>query len=191
MPLKPSYLALLGAGAVVGYSGIRGKGIGSAFRSVLQGQSPKDALAAYTISGTSSAGSTGFSGGIGGQVFSTASGNEASYFTAMLKDIGAPATQANLNTMYTWAKQEEPSFPPPNAWNPLNIKNYITGTFQQWVSPSAGAAGTGAFLEENQYPAIVAALRSGQGLIGNQNPQVASELSAWSGGGYSSIGGGG
>jgi hypothetical protein len=94
--------------------------------------------------------------------------------------------------MYTWAKQEEPGFPPQTvggfAWNPLNIMNPVTGGFQSWATPTAGASGTASFMLMNNYSAIVSALRSGNGLIGNSDPTVAAELSSWSGGGYSSIG---
>lgn len=51
MPMKAGYLALIGAGAVVAYSGIKGKGIGSAFRATIQGNSPATAKTANRISG--------------------------------------------------------------------------------------------------------------------------------------------
>lgn len=186
MPLKPSYLLLLGGGAVVAYAGFKGKNVSSALRDVIAGQSPTQALEANKIKGTTGIPGLGISGGPG--IDSKASASERSYFAAMLRDLGAPVTAANLRTMYTWAKQEEPSFPPPNAWNPLNIKNPTSGLFWQWANPTQGAQGTANFLLQNNYGAIVRALRSGQGLIGNSNPQVAAELRAWSGGGYSAIG---
>jgi peptidoglycan DL-endopeptidase CwlO len=64
MPVKPSYLLLAGGGAVIAYSGLRGKSVSSAFRDVIAGQSPKDALAANSIVG----GSAGNAGG--GMTFS-------------------------------------------------------------------------------------------------------------------------
>jgi len=195
MPVKGGYLFLAGIGGLAVYASVKGKSFLSAFRDVLSGQSPKDALSANLIaSGSSSTGpgSVSNSNSIGGALFAGASASEKSFFSAMLTDLGAPVTTANLNTMYAWAKQEEPGFPPQNvggfAWNPLNIKDPVTGNFQQWNSPTAGASGTAAFMLENNYSAIVSALRSGQGLIGNTNPVVAQELSAWSDGGYSSIG---
>lgn len=51
MAVKAGYLALIGAGAVVAYSGIKGKGIGSAFRNTIAGQSPATATGANRISG--------------------------------------------------------------------------------------------------------------------------------------------
>jgi hypothetical protein len=194
MPLKASYLFLVGGGAIVAYSGFKGKGLGSAIRDVITGQSPANAAKANAIAGGSVSGNPAFpnASGVSGLFASSAGASEKSYFSAFLKSIGAPATQANLETMYTWAKQEEPGFPPQQvggyAWNPLNIKNIVTGGFQSWATPTAGAQGTASFMLMNNYSAIVSALRSGNGLIGNQDPNVAAELSAWSGGGYSSIG---
>jgi hypothetical protein len=183
MPVKGGYLFMAGVGGLALYASLKGKSFLSAFRDVLSGQSPKDAISANLIANTPTVSN---SQGISGALFTGANASEKSYFSAMLKDLGAPATTANLQTMYTWANQEEPNFPPPNAWNPLNIKG--PAGFQQWSSPAAGASGTAAFMLENNYSAIVSALRSGQGLIGNTNPAVSQELSSWSGGGYSSIG---
>lgn len=190
MPLKPSYLLLTGAGGVVLYAGFKGKGVGSALRDVIAGQSPKNALAANQIITANYGTGGGSGGGGGGGIQTSASASERSFFSAVLTNLGAPVTAANLETMYTWAKKEEPGFPPQNvggySWNPLNIKN-VSGGFQQWGSPTQGAYGTSLFMLQNNYGAIIAALRSGHGLIGNTDPNVAAELSAWSGGGYSSI----
>jgi hypothetical protein len=49
MPLKPSYLMLTGAGAIVAYAGVKGKGLGAAAREVISGKSPASAASADTI----------------------------------------------------------------------------------------------------------------------------------------------
>jgi hypothetical protein len=68
VPIKPSYLLLAGGGAVVAYAGIRGKGIGSAIRSVIAGQPPaKAAQTTALITPANYATGTG-SGGIAGGV---------------------------------------------------------------------------------------------------------------------------
>jgi hypothetical protein len=197
MPLKASYLALTGAGAIIAYSGFKGKGLGSAVRDVITGQDPRNAAKANAITGGGMAANAptapGAIGKGGSGIFaSTAGASEKSFFSGVLHALGAPATKANLESMYTWARQEEPNFPPQSvggyAWNPLNIKNPATGGFQSWASPTVGAGGTASFMLMNNYGAVVAALRSGNGLIGNSDPNVAAELSAWSGGGYSRIG---
>ena len=50
-------------------------------------------------------------------------------------------------------------------------------------TPAAGITAIQAAL--NSYPAILAALKSGNGMIGNTS--VTAELSEWSGGGYNSV----
>lgn len=75
MPLKPGYLLLTGAGAIVAVAGIKGWGIGQAFRDVIAGKNPsKNPQLANQISGTppSTAGSN--IAGLGGI---TASGSNA------------------------------------------------------------------------------------------------------------------
>lgn len=49
MPLKPSYLLVVGAGGIVVYSGIKGLGISSATRQIIAGQSPATATPANQI----------------------------------------------------------------------------------------------------------------------------------------------
>lgn len=55
MPLKPSYLLLVGAGGIVAYSGVKGKGIGSAIRQVISGHSPATAQPGTQIPGAGGA----------------------------------------------------------------------------------------------------------------------------------------
>lgn len=189
MPIKPGLLLLGGAGAVVLYSGIKGKGIGAAFRSVIAGQTPAKAAVSNLISGNTGGSSPGMpGGGLAGNV--RVGQSERAYFSGVLQDLGAPVTRANLQAMYRWAKKEEPSFPAPTSWtwNPLNISNPFGG-FQSYPSPQAGAHGTANFMLNNDYGAIVSSLRSGNGI--QDSPAVAAELSAWSGGGYTSVNSGG
>jgi resuscitation-promoting factor RpfB len=49
MAIKASYLLLTGAGAVVVYSGVKGKGLSSALRSVISGNKPSSATTANAI----------------------------------------------------------------------------------------------------------------------------------------------
>jgi hypothetical protein len=53
MPVKGSYLLLAGIGGVVVWSGVKGKGISSALRQVLQGKNPASATASNPIMGAS------------------------------------------------------------------------------------------------------------------------------------------
>lgn len=113
-----------------------------------------------------------------------AGASEIAFQKAMLADLGAPASAANLSSLHSWFLHEEPSFPPPNAWNPLNIEN-VGGGFAQYSSLSAGAAATAAFITVNGYNTIRLALMSGRGLCGF--PGIGPDLSRWSGGGYMSV----
>jgi len=185
-------LAAIGAGSAFAYAGIRNKSVLSIINELIHGKSPSTAASAgASLGGTPAAAATGGSvaGSGPGAGSAPASGSETSFYTAVLQDLGAPVTNANLMSMYAWGRHEEPGFPPQNvggnAWNPLNIKNVVTGGFAQYSSASDGASKTAGFMLANNYGNIVAALRSGNGLCGN--PSIAAELSAWSGGGYSSV----
>jgi hypothetical protein len=184
-------LAAIGAGAMFAYAGIRDKSVLSIASGLIRGQSPATAASGGAgLGGTPAVATGGSVAGSGpGAGSAPASGSETSFYTAVLQDLGAPVTNANLMSMYAWGRHEEPGFPPQNvggnAWNPLNIKNVLTGGFAQYSSASDGASKTAGFMLANNYGNIVAALRSGKGLCGN--PSIAAELSAWSGGGYSSV----
>ena len=131
-------------------------------------------------------------GGIG----VAAGAGEISYIDAVLRDMGAPLTSANVNSLVTWGRKEFPSWPPMARWNLMATTMSEPGatTFnsvgvKNYPSPTVGAMATAATLTNGFYPAIVAAFRSGRGLLGNAS--VGGELSRWSGGGYSSLDGGG
>jgi hypothetical protein len=53
MPVKASYLLLTAGGAIVAWSGVKGKGISAVTRDILSGQSPKSAVKANSISSSS------------------------------------------------------------------------------------------------------------------------------------------
>ena len=74
MPLKPSYLALIGVGGIVAVSGIRGWKIGSTFQDIISGKNPTtDAQLTAQITGASAGGpTTAAAGGATGDVASTA-----------------------------------------------------------------------------------------------------------------------
>jgi hypothetical protein len=64
------------------------------------------------------------------------------------------------------------------AFNSVGVANYST--------PADGAAADAAAIQQRFYPDILAALKAGKGL---DTSSYASELSTWSGGGYTSISG--
>lgn len=107
---------------------------------------------------------------------------ETAFITALLHTLGAPASQQNISSLAAWFKHEEPGWPVPYANNPLNVKGSNPAPYS-YSSVTAGVAATAKTIEG--YPAILAALKSGQGLCGNSS--ISSELLTWSGGGYSSV----
>jgi hypothetical protein len=188
-------LAAIAAGALLTYAGISGKSIPKAVQAIILGKSPATAPVSEPIS--SPLGASSSAAAAGNSIYTTsgtvgdvkAGASEQDYFSAVLKDLSAPVTQANLQAFYNWAAKEEPGFPPPTAWtwNPLNIGG--PGNFSSWPTPQAGAFGTAGFLLSNNYGAIVSSLRTGNGIV--DSSAVAAELLAWSGGGYSSVNSGG
>lgn len=109
--------------------------------------------------------------------------------TAILQAIKAPTTNANVNSMIGWFHNEGGG----GANNPMNTTlgstPGVVGSFgvgvKDYDSPADGVTATASTLLGG-YPAIVAQLKTGQGLA-NTSGDVASELSTWSSGGYSSI----
>ena len=182
-------------GVLFTYAGIKGYSIPATIKKLITGQSPLNQ--SQTTGLTSTAGETGTtttstaSTAAASTPAAVASGvsvaeggtSETQFQTAMLNDLGAPVTSANLSSLTQWFLHEEPSFPPPNLWNPLNIENGAGG-FEQYSSSSAGAAATAAFIEDNGYNEIRMALLSGNGLCGSS---CASDFLRWSGNGYSSV----
>jgi hypothetical protein len=116
----------------------------------------------------------------------------AAYAKAVLSDIGAPETAANIQSLIAWMLMEGGG----GTYNPLNstqTSQYASGNLagnsagvKNYDSASGGASSTAATLENGYYPAIVAALKAGKGLDGGGST-ISSELSTWSGEGYSAL----
>lgn len=122
------------------------------------------------------------------------SASEQAFIGAVLTDLAAPVTAANVTSMSAWFRREWPSFPPGAANNPLdtilpepgswNFNTFGGGLHVQgYPNPTEGAHATARTL--TGYPGIVGAFRSGQGLCGN--PSLVGEFSTWSGGGYQAV----
>lgn len=109
--------------------------------------------------------------------------------TAILQAIKAPTTNANVNTLIGWFHNEGGG----GQNNPMNTTLDTSGAtgsinsdgVKDYATPADGVSATAQTLLGG-YPAIVSQLRGGSGLS-NTSGAVASELSTWSGGGYSSI----
>ncbi len=117
---------------------------------------------------------------------------------AALAALGAPTTSANVRTMVDWFTNEGT---PHDLNNPLNLQTPYGGSavstadgdppadhIQAYPTPADFVAAFPIELNNGSYPAIVAALKAGAGLEGSAaSSEIASELSLYSGGGYSSI----
>jgi hypothetical protein len=192
MPVKFSGVGAAAAagGALLLYSAINGKSFSGELKSLLTGASPAAAPSANLIDTTlPSSGSASLS--TGGTVVTPSSGSETAWIIALLSSIGAPSTQANINSISSWIAHEGP-YGTQGANNPLNTTietSGYTGKFagtpvSNFDNAADGIAGTVATLLGG-YPDILAALRSGVGLCGNSS--VSADLHKWSGGGYSQV----
>lgn len=133
-------------------------------------------------------------GGGGGGVGVTGAGtSQTDAMTAILKDLGAPVTQANLNSLNAWyAHENDHSWPPGVQNNMFNTTLPMPGAtnwpgnnigIKQYVSMTQGAQANALTIMQG-YPGILAALKSGNGLCGTG---LAGEFLTWSGQGYSSV----
>jgi hypothetical protein len=205
MPVNGIGLLAAAGGGLLLYSAVQGKGFGSAVRAILAGESPANAqnvnpitipagpgVTADLPSGSLFPGDTG--AGTGVTVTAPASGSEKAFIVALLTSMGAPSTDANIQSLSAWFAREGPwGTQGENGNNPLNTSiTGLPGYEGKWslapvvsiyATASDGIGATVATLKD--YPEIMAALRSGKGLCGNES--VAGELSTWSGGGYSQV----
>jgi hypothetical protein len=118
---------------------------------------------------------------------------------AMLNALGAPLTSANIISMGYWMQNEAggPGAGIVGANNPINVSQPCCGgvpiqddgdgvTFlQSYPTPADGIEATVEYLERANFPTILGDLKAGVGLMNDGN--LASEISLYSGGGYSTI----
>jgi hypothetical protein len=131
--------------------------------------------------------------------YQTPSGeNQKAWSEAILTALGAPLTSANIISIGYWMQNEagSPPYGIVGANNPINVSEPCCGgvpiqddgdgvTFlQSYPSVSQGVQAIATYLERGNYVNILAALRAGAGL---NDPNLASEISLYSGGGYSTI----
>jgi hypothetical protein len=195
MPIKPGYLLLTAAGAIVVYSGLKGKGIGATTRSIISGQDPRTVpqLVGEMITGVpGQVNQTGGGPPTGPGIVGTAptpTGSEDSWIRSFLIAVGAPTTPANVSSVSAWIAHEgDFATSGNNALNTTQSNSDSIGTknsigVQIFRTPSGGVNANATALLNGKYPDILMLLRSGQGLCGHQ----LQGLSTWSGGGYSSV----
>lgn len=145
------------------------------------------ATAAAAQSGSSSSTS-------GGNTTTPASTSQTDWIKALFTALGVPQTQANITSMTNWINKESPwtdSAPDGALYtnNPLNTTQAASGAtsinstgVKKYTTAAEGISAT--IITLQQYPLILAALRSGNGLCGSG---LAASFSQWSDGGYSSV----
>lgn len=120
---------------------------------------------------------------------------EAAFVKAVLADLHAPVTTANVASVEAWVRRETP-WPPVAANNPLDstlaepgATAYNTlpggGHVQNYPTAAVGAAATAATIANGLYPHVLADLQSGSGICGDT--ATAAEFLTWSGSGYSAV----
>lgn len=159
-----SGLLLLAGGAVLAYSGLKGKGVANSIRALLAGQSPATALQTTGITAGDSSTVPTVAGVVGG------TGTQSSFFSGVLQGLGAPVSQANLSALagvnYTegvnsynnpfnieWHPGDNPAWQGVGNWNSVGV--------QEYASPAQGIAATVAFLQNNsRWSTLVSALQA-------------------------------
>jgi len=106
----------------------------------------------------------------------------------VLKGIGSPITQANVNFLLSWAHREGGG----GDFNPLNTTQKLSGSssfngvgVQNYTSMAQGVQGTVKTLLNGRYGDLLAAFKTGK-ISTTSNFKG---LSTWSGSGYSSLAG--
>jgi hypothetical protein len=123
--------------------------------------------------------------------------NQLAWSEAILGALGAPLTDANIVSMGYWMQNEagSPPYGIVGANNPINvsqpgyggtpIQNEGGGYFlYSYPTAKDGIGAIAAYLRRPNYAGIVAALKQG---IGLSSPSLASEISVYSGGHYTSV----
>lgn len=193
MPVKAPYLLLTASGAVLVWSGLKGKSWSEVLRNLIAGKDPRLALDTNKINTnvadmTTGGGQTPSSSSYG-PVTQPAGAGETAWITAFLASIGAPPTAANVSSISAWIQKETP-WPPVASNNPLNTTypmpgatNYNSVGVKNYPDALTGMRAATATINASAYKDIVAALRNGGGLCGKSFQG----FSTWSGGGYSGV----
>jgi hypothetical protein len=191
--------AIAGVGILFAWSGLYNKSVLQTVQDIIKGNKPQPGQTEYVgaagtggTAGTASAAElfpgTPSNYGLG---VTAPSVPETSWIKTFLSALGAPSTQANIESISAWINHEGP-YGTQGKNNPLNttitsVPGY-EGTFAGTPVGDYGTVAQGIFAEvetllQGDYGDIVQALRSGKGLCG----ETFQGLSTWSGGGYSQV----
>lgn len=113
---------------------------------------------------------------------------------AQLKSLGDPVTASNIEFLEGWQKQEGGNWNNTATYNPLNTTQPEPGAtamnsvgVKAYTSWTEGIQATDAALNNGLYSDILAALKSGNAASAGSSGSLASGLSTWSGGGYTTV----
>jgi hypothetical protein len=131
--------------------------------------------------------------------YETPSGQkQLAWSEAILTALGAPLTSANIVSIGYWMQNEagKPPYGIVGANNPINVSQACCGgvpiqddgdgvTFlRSYPTAADGVEAIAQYLNRGNYTAILADLKAGAGL---SDPNLASEIGLFSGGGYTTI----
>jgi hypothetical protein len=156
MPIKGGYLIAAGGGALLIWSGLRGKSLSASLRNVISGKSPTTLTAAYPIRSSSAAftgGSNNFGGGnfpAPGDTSTHGMSAKANQATAKLSVIISHPSWAVGREWADWVSLWNRE----SGWNNL-AKNPSSGAFGIAQALGHGVAGS-AGKYGNQYPSKAA-----------------------------------
>lgn len=124
-----------------------------------------------------------------------AGSSETSWIDALLASLGAPRSNANINSITDWIHKETFGWPPEDQGgvvvnNPLNTGQHEPGSsdynpagVQIYPNLSVGLKGTYDTLTNGRYGDILSRLKKGAGLTTG----ASAGLGTWSYGGYTSV----
>lgn len=159
------------SGAVLAYSGVKGKGIGASIRALVAGQNPGDLPTSQGVNvpdSTAAADATLTNTGehSGGVSISSVGNSHKAFFDQVLAGIGAPVTTGNELALAAVAVREGLN----NRFNPLNsvIQSGNSTAFnsvgvQDYHSFANGVAGTVALLNGDHWTGVRTALQQNRG----------------------------
>jgi hypothetical protein len=184
-------LGYTAVGGILLWSGIKGTSISGTVRDILAGNAPSGnaepiGTPELSLGQPQSVGTTSTSTAVS----ASGTASETQWADDFLTAIGAPQTEANVQSIITWIN-EEGDFAVSGHNNPLNttqVTSGSTGAFnstgvQNYGSEALGIAATAETLLTGGYNDILLLLRSGKGLSSG----ASSGLLKWSSGAYSSV----
>jgi hypothetical protein len=161
-------------------------------------QAPPAPSPSQQTSTTSTQGSSGLTPQPTAEYQTPSGQNQLAWSEAILTALGDPLTSANIVSIGYWMQNEagSPPYGIVGANNPINVSEPgYGGTQIQYEAPgyylmsypsvSEGVAAIAAYLNSGSYPQILSDLKQGIGLMTDSS--LASEISEYSGGGYTTI----